>query len=360
MLSLVLSIISTIFLYVSWNVYKNLLLFLVSNVIVRYLLVIAFTIFEFLSIILCMKQNTTRPVKYLSYMFLFFVIFMLISFLLGDILVLFRIRINKFYATLFTLIFAIIVAIYGYINRSFIRVTNYRLDTNKNVKLKIAFLSDIHIGAIGTNEKILNRIVERINEIKPDVLLFGGDIVEAKIDDEIRNYCKILSKAKAKFGSYGVLGNHEFYVGAIENIIKVLEKEANIKMLNDDFVLINNDIILVGRQDSSYSYISGKERKTIGEIVGTEDNRYKYKIVVDHNPKYFDDTVKNNFDLQLSGHTHNGQFFPFNLVVKLSYEKAYGLLKKLNSILIVSSGAGTWGPPVKVLSKPEIVVVDLE
>lgn len=284
---------------------------------------------------------------------------MLVSFLFIDILTLFRIRINKFYATLFILTSALVVAIYGYINRSFIRITNYKLDTNKNVKLRIAFLSDVHIGAIGINEKILNKIVEKINEVKPDILLFGGDIIEAKIDDKIRNYCKILSKAKARFGSYGVLGNHEFYVGATENIIKILEKEANIKMLNDDFVLIDNDILLVGRQDRSYSYISGKERKTIEEIVGTKNNRYKYNIVVDHNPKYFDDAVENNFNLQLSGHTHNGQFFPFNLIVKLSYEKAYGLLKKLNSILIVSSGAGTWGPPIKVFSKPEIVVIDL-
>ena len=298
MLPLALLIITIIFLYVSWNLYHNLLLLLVSNTVIRYLLIIVFTIFEFLSIILLMKHSVSRLVKYAFNMFFVIVIFMLISFLLGDILTLFRIRINKFYTTSFTVIFAIVIAIYGYINRSFIRITNYKLNTDKNVKLRIAFLSDIHIGAIGTNKKILNRMVEKINEVKPDLLLFGGDIVEAKINDEIINRCKILAKAKAKFGSYGVLGNHEFYTGNTKNVIKVLESDANIKMLNDDFVTINNDIILVGRQDRACYYMGGEDRKTLEEIVGTEaeNDRYKYKIVVDHNPKYFDEAAKNDFD----------------------------------------------------------------
>lgn len=305
------------------------------------------------------EKNLNRTLKYLSYMFLFVIVFMLISFLIEDLLLVFRIKINRFYATLFTLIFALIIAVYGYINRSFIRVTNYKINTNKNVKLRIAFLSDIHIGAIGTNEKTLNKMVEKINESNPDILIFGGDIVESKINDEIRNYCRIFSKVKTKFGNYGVLGNHEFYTGKTDNIIKMLKKEANINMLNDDSVQINNNIILVERQDVAYSYISGKNRKTLDEIEDQENNKYKYKIIVDHNPKYFDEAVKNNFDLQLSSHTHNGQFFPFNLIIKLSYEKAYGLLRKLNSTLIVSSGAGTWSHPIKVFSKPEIVVIDL-
>ncbi len=252
MLAIIITIITIIFSYIAWNFYNNLLLLIISNTIARYFLITIFTIFEFLSLTLCMKQNLNRTLKYLSYMFLFVIVFMLISFLIEDLLLVFRIKINRFYATLFTLIFALIIAVYGYINRSFIKVTNYKINTNKNVKLRIAFLSDIHIGAIGTNEKTLNKIVEKINESNPDILIFGGDIVESKINDEIRNYCRIFSKAKTKFGNYGVLGNHEFYTGKTDNIIKMLKKEANINMLNDDSVQINNNIILVGRQDVAY------------------------------------------------------------------------------------------------------------
>ncbi len=359
MFLLALSIITFIFSYITWNLYTNLLIYIISNTAIRCFIAFIFMIFEFLSLFLCIKNGVGRLLKYVSYMFLFIVVFMLISFVLEDILILAKIKINRFYITLFVLVFAIFLAIYGYINRAFIRITNYNINTGKNIKLKIVFLSDIHIGAIGTSKKILNRIVKKINEVKPDIVIFGGDIIETKINEEIIEDCKIFRGIKTKFGVYGVIGNHEYYTKEIENIIKILKDEAHIDILTDDFRKIDENIILVGRHDIAYYYMYGEKRKKLNEILD-DNNNYLYKIAVDHNPKYFNEAVENNFDLQLSGHTHNGQFFPFNIIVRLSYEKAYGLLKKMNSNLIVSSGAGTWGPPIKVMSKPEIVLVNLE
>ena len=151
------------------------------------------------------------------------------------------------------------------------------------------------------------------------------------------------------------MGNHEYYGGMPYLIADTLTQYANIKVLKDEVAEFDN-FKIIGREDITKNYF-GNRRKIIEKIDKIEPE--KYNIVVDHNPANFRDSVENKIDLQLSGHTHNGQFFPFNLIVKFFYEKPYGLLKKQDSNLITSSGLSTWKIPIKLGSKPEIVIIDI-
>lgn len=277
-------------------------------------------------------------------------------------------------STVIVILLTTAVNIYGYWNCNLIRSTNYSIGNSKNVRLKIAFLSDIHMGALGMNEKILEKVVRIINDARVDLVLFGGDLVERKISDEISRETEILGKIKSKLGSYGVLGNHEYYSEKPETMVKFFREKANIKILMDSCEKIDDDknvngvtnITLLGRNDTSFGY-SPEKNKNIRDILKFQEEQMDqdnmknkdFIIVLDHNPERFDEAVDSGVDLQLSGHTHNGQFFPFNLLVKFFYEKAYGRLLKGSSNLIVSSGLGAWGPPLKLFSPPEIVFVNL-
>jgi len=110
---------------------------------------------------------------------------------------------------------------------------------------------------------------------------------------------------------------------------------------------------VVGREDRS-----NEKRKTLSELVKGLDKKYP-TILMDHQPYHLEEAEKNNIDLQISGHTHNGQFFPGNLFVKKIYELGYGYLKKGNSHFYVSSGLGLWGPQYRIGTESELVVVNL-
>jgi predicted MPP superfamily phosphohydrolase len=136
-----------------------------------------------------------------------------------------------------------------------------------------------------------------------------------------------------------------------------MTENCGMQVLLDEFLPIGKNLLLIGRLDGGHNRI--KMRRRISEILKNADTTGNFLLLLDHNPRYFDEAVENGIDLQLSGHTHNGQMFPFNLLVRFLYEKSYGRLEKANSILLVSSGVSTWGPPIKVFSKPEVVVVNI-
>jgi predicted MPP superfamily phosphohydrolase len=208
---------------------------------------------------------------------------------------------------------------------------------------------------------LLKKIVGVINAQKADLVLLGGDTVETKVDyfDSLK-YAELLKGIESKLGTYAILGNHEYYTGRtnLNRILEFLRKECGMRVLLDELVHIEGNLVLAGRVDGGYDRTV--TRKKVSELLEKVGGADSFLLLLDHNPKYFDEAVVNNVDLQLSGHTHNGQMFPFNLFVKFLYEKPYGMLKKLNSTLLVSSGVGTWGPPVKVFSKPEVVVIEIK
>ncbi|MFA5816152.1 MAG: metallophosphoesterase [Bacteroidales bacterium] len=218
--------------------------------------------------------------------------------------------------------------------------------------LTIAVASDVHLGHIIRKNR-LKKYVELLNRQNADIILFAGDLldhsirsVEAqKMDEELRNL-------KARYGVYGIFGNHEYY----GNVFKAVDfyERSGITLLRDTAVTIDNRFVLIGRDD-----ISQHRRKPL-DIILAGINRNLPLILLDHNPARLGDALKNNIDLQLSGHTHNGQIFPLNLLVRKIHQLAYGYQKTGNTHYYVSSGLGLWGAPIRIGTQSEIVRIELK
>ena len=142
-----------------------------------------------------------------------------------------------------------------------------------------------------------------------------------------------------------------------EELSSLLRNEGII-VLRDEYKLVDNSFYVVGRDDVSISRIKSK-RKDLKDIINNVDKN-KPIIVIDHNPSSMNESLESNIDLQVSGHTHKGQLAPFNLIVKGIFEDYYGYMKKNNFNIVVSSGYGTWGPPLRIGSRSEIVNIIIQ
>jgi hypothetical protein len=219
-------------------------------------------------------------------------------------------------------------------------------------ELNIVMASDIHLSPID-GERLLVRIVEKINSINPDIILLGGDIVDdkAKVLEE-RGIGESFRRLKSKYGVYSITGNHEF-INDVDFCVRFAEK-FGIKFLRDSYELIDSSFYLIGREDTSMPQFTGKPRKSLKEIINAISTNHP-KILLDHTPFKLEQAEQNGMDLQLSGHTHHGQIWPVNLITKMIYEISWGYKKKGETHYYISSGAGTWGPPVRIGSSSEIV-----
>lgn len=258
------------------------------------------------------------------------------------------------------IIFIIGAILYGTYNAKNIKVNTYDITIPKKSPIKnlnIVFLSDIHLGN-KVNNKRLKQIVDKINSLNPDMVIIGGDIIDDTIGPYIKqNMSETLKKIRAPYGVYAVLGNHDGNYKGQTNVVKNLEA-GGMKVLLDEYVKINDSFYLVGRMDNNMPR-GGPKRKNLAEILEGVDASLPV-MVIDHNPAKFMEAKKQNADLQLSGHTHAGQFFPISLVTKSIFATHWGYLKMDNFHLIVSSGAATWGPPLRIGSHSEIVKVNIE
>jgi predicted MPP superfamily phosphohydrolase len=249
-----------------------------------------------------------------------------------------------------------ITIVIGFFNARNPRVKMLELNISKQVDsvkmLDIAVASDIHLGTIIGRER-LNEIVDKINNIHADLVLFPGDIVDEDLAPVVnQNLGEMLRTIKAKYGVYAITGNHE-YIGGVEEAVKYLT-EHGIRVLRDEVVNVNGSIVLVGREDRSISQFNGKKRKPLAELMTGVDKRYPI-ILMDHQPFGLHEAVEQGADLQLSGHTHHGQLWPFNAITNAIYELSWGYKKIEQTQFYVSSGVGTWGPPVRLGNTPEII-----
>lgn len=219
-------------------------------------------------------------------------------------------------------------------------------------RLKIVAISDLHLGyTIGKKE--FESWIELINNENADVLLIAGDITDNNIEPLHKQQIEeSFKKIKTRYGTFAALGNHE-YIAGIEYSMGFLKK-TGMTILRDSAVLVNNSFYIIGRDDRSNHH-----RKTIEELTGTLD-KSKPIILIDHQPYDLDETEKNRIDLQISGHTHDGQVWPVSLLVKLMYENPHGYLQKGESHIYVSSGLGLWGGKFRVGTQSEYVVINLE
>lgn len=244
----------------------------------------------------------------------------------------------------------------GNLNKRDIEIRNLEITIPKKESkldhLNVVMASDIHLSPID-GEKLLKEIVNKMNSLNPDIVLLAGDIVDDKAEVLIeRNIGDSFSNLKTRYGVYSINGNHEF-INEVESCDRYAEK-FGIKFLRDSSILIDSSFYLIGREDGAMSQFAGKQRKSLDEIVKDLSEHFP-KILLDHTPFRLEQAEQNKIDLQLSGHTHHGQMWPGNLITKMIYELSWGYKQKGKTHYYVSSGAGTWGPPVRIGSSSEIV-----
>lgn len=346
------------FLYIIYDIYFSILNIFIENKVLKISILLFIIITVSQIIVLPMFCKNLSPIAlHTMYILLCLSVYIFCIFLIRDVGYIFKIKASPL-CLFFIFIFSMVVSgIYGYFNDD-VEITRYNIETEKEVNTKLVFLSDLHIGNKGINEKQIRDIVSIINKENPDLLIFGGDIIE-KEDTflKTKNITRIMQQVKTK-NIYGVLGNHEYYFdNNPKNMSNLLGKNYKINILEDELVKVNDDLVLVGRLDYSSKYF-GVERKNLNEILKSIDEN-DFIIVVDHNPVNFEESTENNVDLQLSGHTHGGQLFPFTITNRLFYKRLYGFFKEKNSRLIISSGIGTSGLPLRIMSKKEVVVVNI-
>jgi predicted MPP superfamily phosphohydrolase len=238
---------------------------------------------------------------------------------------------------------------------------NEDIDTN----LKIAVLSDIHLGQF-TGPRYLKKLVAAANGQFPDIVLLLGDTIDSdyffRDEDNVNKAAELLSSFNARLGTWAILGNHDYYVGA--GRVKDFFSRAGVRLLVDEAADVDGMVTLVGRADRTAIRYDGTERLDISDIVSSSlpggVSITRPLIVMDHQPLGLDESMKYGADLQLSGHTHRGQIFPFNFIIASMYEKSYGLFKKGSTNYYISSGAGVWGPPVRTVGRPEIVIINID
>ena len=266
---------------------------------------------------------------------------------------------------------------YGVIHAKKIVVNSYQVQIDKKVdkfsNLKVALVSDLHFG-YNSSLSHVKKMVKLINESDPDVVVIAGDIFDNSYEAIYKpdKIIKEIKKIKTKYGVYAVYGNHDidekilagFTFSWKKNknlndprMTSFLEK-ANVKLLRDESLLIDDSFYLVGRIDYHKYGMEVEKRKTIEELVSSFD-KSKPIILIDHEPYELEKIAKVGVDLDLSGHTHNGQMFPSNVFIKFIWKNPHGLLKVDNMYSAVTSGVGVYGPNMRVGTTAEVMVLDL-
>lgn len=221
-------------------------------------------------------------------------------------------------------------------------------------QLHIAVASDLHLG-MTVGRRHLQRLVNEVNAMKPDIVLLAGDVLDDAVEPFIRhNYGGLLGQIKSRLGTYAVLGNHEYYGGGIERYLPAMEK-AGIPVMLDDHVRIADSFYLIGRKDKT-----DHARKSVAALVEGLDNSLPL-IVMDHQPSAVREIAEAGVDLSVHGHTHRGQMAPNHLVTRRIFELDYGykhIADRLHAF--VSSGFGTWGPPIRLGSRSEILSITVK
>ena len=259
-----------------------------------------------------------------------------------------------------SLILVTLVVAAGFINARTPRIKHLELKVRKVVQgdksLNIVMASDIHLGTIIAKRKA-NRLVATINALKPDIVLFAGDLVDEDLAPVIKNNLGAnLNQIKSKLGVYAITGNHEF-IGGAESAVKYL-REHGITVLRDTSMIIDQRFYLIGREDRDKPRFTGKKRMELAELIKQVDLS-KPVILMDHQPFNLEKAKEQGIDLQISGHTHHGQLWPFNHITNLIYELSSGYKQSGQTHFYVSTGFGTWGPPVRLGNRPEIVQIKL-
>jgi predicted MPP superfamily phosphohydrolase len=272
---------------------------------------------------------------------------------------------------------AVATCLYGIFNARNIKVNEYSVTVNKSCgsdkHLKAVLVADLHMGyAIGVDH--ITNMVEKINEQNADIVIIAGDIFDNSYDgmDDPEGIKAQLKSIKSKYGVYAVYGNHDIdekilmgftfdWGGKQLNSEKMTNfiKECDIKLINDESVLINDEFYLAGRRDTDKPGTEDGTRAEISELTKDLD-KTKPIFVLSHEPDELQKTADAGADIDFSGHTHDGQLFPGNLTIGLFWENPCGMIKKDNMYSIVTSGVGVYGTFMRVGTDAEICSIDID
>jgi predicted MPP superfamily phosphohydrolase len=300
-----------------------------------------------------------------------FMLYAIMFFLLSDIIFLFlrvtgllesgNIPVFRRWSLIITSGISILLITGGFINAIIPVVKEYNITIDKPVeginKLRVAAVSDIHLGSI-IRKRSIKKLSDMLEKMHPDVIFLLGDIVDGELGPVMRgDLLKYFKGPETKDGLYAITGNHEF-IGGAKRTIPYIESKG-IRVLKDEVVTLPGGIQLIGRLDRDSRRFYGKERLPLEELMKGIDHSRPI-ILLDHQPFHLAETEKYGIDLQLSGHTHNGQMWPLNYLTRRIYELSYGYMRKGNSQIIVSSGFGLWGPRIRSGSHSEVLLINIK
>lgn len=250
---------------------------------------------------------------------------------------------------------------YGMYHANQIQTVTYDIEIQKEstvAQLNIVLISDLHLGYTN-NVVALEKMINEINKQKPDIVLMAGDIFNGgyKAFHEEERAEKLMKSIQSTYGVYACLGNHD--AGSSYQEMETFLENSNVQVLKDEFKLVDNAFIIGGRRDSSPIGDQGVRRENISAL--SQDDLKKPVIMLDHQPANLKE-YGSDVDLILSGHTHKGQLFPANLITNAMYTVDYGHYQKEEKSpqMIVTSGIGTWGPPLRIGSDNELAVIHIK
>lgn len=262
------------------------------------------------------------------------------------------------YSFFIPLLLSLCISVYGYFEARDVRTERILIRTPKipaeTGRMKIVQITDVHLGLM-VREGRLKLILDKVKAEDPDVLVSTGDLLDGQVC-KLNGLEDLFKDIRPRYGKFAITGNHEFYAG-IENAICFTEN-AGFTLLRGESVPVAGIINIAGVDDPAGKTLGLAHDISEKELLSGLP-RKKFTLFLKHRP-LVDKTAIGLFDLQLSGHIHKGQIFPFTLVTALLYPITSGRLDLPdNSVMYVSRGSGTWGPPIRFLAPPEVTTIEL-
>lgn len=257
----------------------------------------------------------------------------------------------------FCLLISTTVFIRGWFEAQAVRTEKVTLATEKlpsDSKLRVVLISDLHVGLLN-GESFVQKVTAKISSEKPDIVISTGDLVDSNLRDS-NGISAALQQLMPPLGKIAIPGNHEYYAGF--GRAKEFTDKSGFKMLRSDAAAFGERLWVIGVDDPAGKQTSDYDTDAESRLLA-DAPQDKFILLLKHRPDV-DGKSLGRFDLQLSGHVHNGQIFPFGLITRLKYRMPTGLTAfKSGGWLYTSRGTGTWGPPIRFLAPPEITVIDL-
>lgn len=265
---------------------------------------------------------------------------------------------SAWHAVLLATALSLGLAGYGFVAALRQRVEHIALSSSKlpagSGALRIVQISDVHLGAI-IGARRLRRILEKVRELEPDVLVSTGDLVDGQAD-HLNGLTSLFEMIQPRFGKFAVTGNHEFYVGHERSLD--FTRRCGFTVLSGEALTPAPNITIAGIDDPAGRWIGISAQFDEPALLAAQPREH-FTILLKHQP-VVDPRAAGLFDLQLSGHVHQGQIFPFGLLVRLVYPIRTGLTRLApQKWLYISRGTGTWGPPMRVFAPPEITLIEI-